>query len=560
MMKKLFLYLTALLTLGSVAIADKATEKFYASDDFFPIVAWGIQHSRNPDYYRKMKECGITLAGFIHPNRLDMVYNAGLKAYIYDSATQANQWLKPNEEKMRAGVEALVKKVNSHPVVFGYFITDEPHSKYFPSTAIMRKLIEELAPGKHPYTNLLPGGARKNQYGTNSYKEYVERFIVECKPQILSYDRYGLREGKTVHHDGFWENMRMFRKESIKHGIPFWFIGQTTACLGKAVPTEGSLSLVAYSAIAYGARGICWFTFHGVNRFGWYGAALDQFEEKTSTFRKLQYVNRTILNYAPLINHLNSDMVYHIGGVEPDIHPPTADSLIADIKPNGNFLVGEFTHDQTGARYVLIVNKDLARSNHCLIKWRKEPTGVYCQAPWGRYEFPWGGENLHFAPGGAIFLRLKPSLSSEGQVLSFPLDGWKFKTDPKDTGIRDSWATDTAHKGWETIRIDQSWTKQGHDYYGVAWYSIEFDLPGTRSMDTLALQFEAVDGYCKVFLDGKMIGKQSKAPNLMWKTPFAIPVKKMVSPGKHVLTVRVEKDRAAAGIWRPVSLVDISRQ
>ena len=40
---------------------------------------------------------------------------------------------------------------------------------------------------------------------------------------------------------------------------------------------------------------------------------------------------------------------------------------------NGNFLVGEFTHEKTKERYVLIVNRCLERSNTAIISWRKIP-------------------------------------------------------------------------------------------------------------------------------------------------------------------------------------------
>jgi hypothetical protein len=66
----------------------------------------------------------------------------------------------------------------------------------------------------------------------------------------------------------------------------------------------------------------------------------------------------------------------------------------------------------------------------------------------------------------------------------------------------------------------------------------------------------AVDGQCWIWLDGKPVGSQTKPPNTMWDKPFAIDLgADLVKPGQRQrLVVKVRKDEANAGIYKPVEL------
>ena len=72
----------------------------------------------------------------------------------------------------------------------------------------------------------------------------------------------------------------------------------------------------------------------------------------------------------------------------------------------------------------------------------------------------------------------------------------------------------------------------------------------------LFLRFGAVDGQCWVWLDGKPVGSQTKPSEMMWDKPFAFDLgSELVKPGQpQRLVVKVRKDSAAAGIYRPLEL------
>lgn len=140
---------------------------------------------------------------------------------------------------------------------------------------------------------------------------------------------------------------------------------------------------------------------------------------------------------------------------------------------------------------------------------------------------------------------------------------WQFKTDPQSIGLTPrEWNPAKDDPAWKAIRIDKDWTAQGYKYHGAAWYSITFEIPRVtepqirEDRNKLALYFGAIDGTADVFLDDRWIGEQKRDVGMMWDKAVAIPLPADFDVAiPHRLTVRVQKDNFAAGIWKPVSVV-----
>ncbi len=157
---------------------------------------------------------------------------------------------------------------------------------------------------------------------------------------------------------------------------------------------------------------------------------------------------------------------------------------------------------------------------------------------------------------------------SAEKLYDFPVV-WKFRKDPRNEGDAAKWYDADPDGNWSDIRIDANWRTQepGKDHRGTAWYSVTFTAPPlsekTVGVDLLAadlrklfLRFSAVDGQCWVWLDGKLVGSQTKPPEMTWDKPFAFDLgSEQVKPGQaQRLVVKVRKDSAAAGIYKPVEL------
>ncbi|MBO4345688.1 MAG: DUF4838 domain-containing protein [Victivallales bacterium] len=150
------------------------------------------------------------------------------------------------------------------------------------------------------------------------------------------------------------------------------------------------------------------------------------------------------------------------------------------------------------------------------------------------------------------YLRVSAAMNSERRVESFPVE-WHFKTDPEK-----NMPPDAPFADWGKIRTDDFWIKQApyDKYHGAAWYATEFKIDEKNSNDCLSLFFGSVDGLVDAYIDGAKVGEQKRSPGEMWNVSFYIHLAKPLAVGRHVLKVRVEKDFAAAGIWKPVALMN----
>lgn len=140
------------------------------------------------------------------------------------------------------------------------------------------------------------------------------------------------------------------------------------------------------------------------------------------------------------------------------------------------------------------------------------------------------------------------------RIVVFPNE-WHWRHDPEDEGLTEEWHQEGSFDNWpRMIRIDKRLTMQGESL-GVGWYATSFEMPDTNNAPLLIL-FGAVDGYCDVFIDGKKVGEHKKPPEIMRNCPFHLPLDKGLSPGRHTMVIRVAKDSANAGIYRPVWIVE----
>ena len=156
----------------------------------------------------------------------------------------------------------------------------------------------------------------------------------------------------------------------------------------------------------------------------------------------------------------------------------------------------------------------------------------------------------------------KPAIKST--LFKLPLK-WKFKLDPKDTGLDKKWYKNNAALKWDSIKTNKDWTSQGHHYHGAAWYAVKFVLPKNvqeeikKNKIKPAIYFGAVDGTADLFLNGIKMGEQKQSASFMWDKSFAVALPDNFNPEiENELVVRVKKDKYAAGIWKPVSIVSLS--
>src|SRR6185312_4865418 len=130
--------------------------------------------------------------------------------------------------------------------------------------------------------------------------------------------------------------MAQVRNAALRYKLPFWTIFLSVAHMTYGEPNPASLRLEAYGALAYGARGICYYKFisrelpilDAPDLGDWRAAPLDQFLEKTPNWDVMRNLNHQVRNLAPTLLKLRSDVVYHVGEVPKDNRGIGDDTLL----------------------------------------------------------------------------------------------------------------------------------------------------------------------------------------------------------------------------------------
>lgn len=369
----------------------------------FAILPWGGTPG-DPTVLADVKACGFNLAGFVPPEALDAVAAAGLKAIVsglhVDDSTAGL-----DEAEVARRVQALTGKTASHPATFGYYLRDEPSAGLYPALARWSAAVRAAAPGATPYINLFPNYANAGQLGAPSYEEYLEKFVTTVRPSFISYDNYSLMDNGGL-RDGYFQNLEAVRAAALRHDLPFWNIVLSNAHFNYAEPTDGGLHFQMYTTLAYGARGISYFTYFAPAIGNYRLAPIDQFGNKTRTWEMLRRVNLQIHKLAPTYLKLKSVNVFHHPNVPAGCRGLDSSKFLAGLH-GGDLMAGEF-EGPSGGQYVMVVNKDLHRSTAFSLQFKSAGPVQMVNSYTGR-KHPWAGENVWLAPGQGMLLFVEPA-------------------------------------------------------------------------------------------------------------------------------------------------------
>jgi hypothetical protein len=253
-------------------------------------------------------------------------------------------------------------------------------------------------PAKLPYVNLFPNYANRQQLGAASYEDYLRAYIKHVPLPYLSWDNYSLTAGEM--HPRFYDNLEAARKVTLEARIPFWNCVLSTALFKHMEPSDATLSLQAYSTLAYGGRGLQYFTWFSADVGNFRLAPIDHYGNRTASYDAIRRVNHQLHALLPTLLKLRSTGVYHW-----PVSTAAGTPLLKDIKTSAQLLIGEFT-DGAGRPYVLLVNKHLSESfSFNPEPWKQGAVFYRVSAVTGK-ESLFGGESVWLAPGSGMLLRL----------------------------------------------------------------------------------------------------------------------------------------------------------
>jgi hypothetical protein len=232
---------------------------------------------------------------------LNWAQELGLKVMLTD----------PNISPYRVNLEADIKEITdaykNHPALWGYYIIDEPSANQFTDLAKLHSLLLQDDPLHFPYINLFPNYAVASQLNTPDYATYIRRFVDTVKPSILSYDHYALMDSGD--RPGYFANLEIIRAEALRAGIPFMQIILATPFPGVRDPSAADLRYQVYTTLAYGAKGISYFTY-AVPDSSFGDGLLDRQGVPTSKWYAARDINWEVRRLGPWLLGLRSTGVF----------------------------------------------------------------------------------------------------------------------------------------------------------------------------------------------------------------------------------------------------------
>jgi len=351
----------------------------FAQPSEFPIFYW---HGPPPAFntleqWQRVKECNFAVAGptYYTPedNRklLGFCRQLGIRAIVSDP--QLNREMLGRQD-WRDVVGRVVAGYASEPALYGYYLIDEPNADLFPDLALLHGEVQRRDPKHPPFINLFPTYASPAQLGAPTYAEYVERFLTTVTPGILGYDHYALMKGGGIRAD-YFENLEIIREHGLRFNVPAWNTILSIPHYGYRDPSEGDMRWQAYTSLAYGMKGIGWFTYWTIKEFENEGVAIVSSNgQPARLFPIVRDINSEVRVLGRMLLRLTSTGVFHTGGVPVGCRRLGSDALVQ--VPQEAPLVLGFFRDEGGGDFVMIVNRDYTKPVEYAISFRSHVVSV----------------------------------------------------------------------------------------------------------------------------------------------------------------------------------------
>lgn len=326
----------------------------------FPISFWCGPPSRflTLDRFREIKNAGFThvqppcggATAAENQKILELCRKTGLKAFISDRRMPLALTGAPDA---RAQIQAVINDYKNYPALEGYSLTDEPGTDAFAGLGEVVAYLREKDPRRFAFINMLPNYASAAQMGVPTYDAYLRRYLEQVKPFALSYDHYHFTT--TGDRPGFFSNLAAARRESRRLGIPFWNIVLCVQHGPYRSLSEGELRFEAMQTLAYGGKGLIWFTYWTPDdaSFEWAHAMINRDGTRDPHYDMVRNVNAELRAFGGQMLDADCTEVFQSGRELPEAETPeTPLDVLA-----GNVTVGLFQR-KNGDSLALVASAD----------------------------------------------------------------------------------------------------------------------------------------------------------------------------------------------------------
>lgn len=322
----------------------------------FPLMAYyGVPPGFiNKERFQELKDAGFNINLYYYPNldslesALDFSYQVGIKTII-------------NCPELMINTEQVVEKFKNHPGNGGYYIYDEPSITAISTLNDLKNKIFNIDSTKLFYLNLLPNYASLGLYGTDTYEKYIQNYISNFQVNTISFDNYSIINGYTIRGD-WYQNLETILNEAKKYNKEFWgFALATSHASFYQIPDLPQLRLQQYTNLAYGAKGLEYFTYWTPNSpgDGYNNGPIEIDGSKTPVYYRVKEVNAEIQAVSDIFLESSVTGVFQTGSIplgtkRLGVLPP----YLINLETIGNGATVSFLENDKFYA-LLIVNRDI---------------------------------------------------------------------------------------------------------------------------------------------------------------------------------------------------------
>jgi hypothetical protein len=293
--------------------------------------------------------------------RLEYTRPLGVRNLLLDNDLDS---VGTGDPRALARADSIVARYRDDPAFLGWYLGDEPPIETFPRLGEWFQILRARDP-KHPaWNNLAP----RNAFAVlEDFHRYLESYCLATHPAVLSNSHYDF----GLEGDGLelTENISTLSAVAREHGVPFWGIVQLTEHGQFRQMTEGLLRWQVAQWLAWGTRGIGYFTYWTPgpdSYYNWQPAMIDWFTgEPTANYGMVRRVNAHLAPIGNTLAGMTWTAAQHAGSVPPGGVPFAPDSAIAGL--DGRATLGRY-QDSTGVACVLVGNSDSLSAQTILLR------------------------------------------------------------------------------------------------------------------------------------------------------------------------------------------------
>ncbi len=285
--------------------------------------------------------------------RLDLAARVGIRCMVGDARFDLAAQLGNNTPEAGVVFDSITADYRDHPGFLGYSFTDEPRSPEWPALATAFAQLRARDPDHLPWNNL--AGIRG--FGDSAlWVADNTGYLDHVRPAVLCNDHYDFRVG--FDYQEFIMNAAALRRWSLERDIPFWSIIQLVPHANVRPLTEGELAWQVSMLLAYGARGVGYFTYWtpapdpAVN---WGPAIITYDGVRTAWYDIVARLNARVLPAGETLAGLTWLSTQHAGSQPRGGQAFCGDDWVSAV--TGRAAIGRFT-DAAGLPYLVVVNGD----------------------------------------------------------------------------------------------------------------------------------------------------------------------------------------------------------